>query len=138
MTQIIQNALKKDFITKFLKFAVIGGIGTFINLGILFIFTEILAIYYIVSEIIAFVASLTNNYFLNKRWTFRETIEEKVFLKYSKYFLICVLSLLINLSVLFILVELFSVWYIIAEIFAIMVGFFINFLGNYTWTFEKG
>lgn len=137
MEKIISYLTSKDLIIKFIKFAIVGAIGTFINLGVLFLFADIFGVYYIISEVIAFYISVLNNYLLNKVWTFKEKIKERTLVKYIQYLIINILSLLINISVLYTLVEFFNVWYILAEFFAIICAFLVNFIGNVLWTFRK-
>ncbi|MFX0140672.1 MAG: glycosyltransferase [Candidatus Hodarchaeota archaeon] len=122
-------------IKRVIKFATVGAIGTIINLSILYFFTEAYKVHYIISEMIAFFFSVINNYILNKLWTFKEKIQEKIVNKYLKYLIVSLMSLIANLIVLFILVEYFNIWYIFAEVIAIMFAFFINYSGNYLWTF---
>ena len=132
-SELNSNSLLKQLI----KFAFVGFTGTIVNLTILYTLTEFFYVYYIISEIIAFFISVINNYILNKIWTFKENIEERLIRKYFKYTIICLISLIVNISILFILVEFFGIWYIFAEIVAIMGGFLFNFIGNKLWTFRK-
>ena len=137
MIKIISNILSKPFLKDLIKFAIVGTIGTVINISILYLLTEFFNLYYIFSEIIAFIVSVLNNYILNKLWTFQEKIQEKIIRKYFKFSLVCLVSLLLNITVLFILVEYFYIWYIMAEIIAIFCAFLINFSGSRLWTFKK-
>ena len=84
-----------------------------------------------------FCAAVLNNYLLDKTWTFREEIKDKIITKYFQFFLISLISLIVNISILFYLVEFHNIWYIYAEIGAICGGFLINFFGNKLWTFNN-
>jgi len=55
----------RQFILKGIKFGFIGGIGTVLNLGILFGLTEYAHLYYIYSELIAIVLVFGFNYMGN-------------------------------------------------------------------------
>lgn len=137
MINIMPKLFSHSTIKEFIKFGIVGAIGTFVNLSILYFLTEIVNIYYIISEIIAFSASVINNYILNKKWTFNEKLKENIGRKYFKYVITCLLSLFVNLFILFILVEFYDFWYIFAEIVAIGGAFLINFVGNKLWTFNN-
>ena len=137
MSDFISKIFSKSFILQFIKFGVVGALGTIVNISILYFLTEFFNLYYIISEIFAFSASVLNNYILNKLWTFKENIKKEFAVKYIRYTIICLLALIINLSILIILVEFFSIWYIFAEILAIMGSFLINFIGNKLWTFNQ-
>ena len=137
MSDHISNIFSINFILKIVKFMVVGTLGTFVNLAFLYLFTDIFKIYYIISEIIAFFISVIHNYLLNKIWTFKEEFKEQLINKYFRYTTICLISLLSNLSMLFILVEFYHIWYIYAEILATGGSSLINFLGSLLWTFRK-
>ncbi len=130
------NIFLKSFIIQISKFVIVGGLGALINVSILFILTDIFNVFYLISEIIAFIISASQNYVLNKIWTFKEKLKNSVIKKYFKYLLISMISLLFNISVLYMLVEFFGFWYIYAEIVAIIFSSLINFLGNKIWTFK--
>jgi len=126
-----------SFIKQLFKFAFVGAIGTIVNLSILYILTEFFHVYYILSEMIAFSAASLNNYILDKIWTFKEEIREKIINKYFRFLIISLVALVVNISILFILVEFYEIWYIFAEIGAICCAFLVNFFGNKIWTFNK-
>ena len=63
---------KKEVFLQFLKFALVGLTGTFINLIILYVLTEYFGIYYMVSAIIAIGTTLITNFIGNKIWTFKK------------------------------------------------------------------
>ena len=137
MSDFISKLFSKAFIKEFTKFAIVGALGTLINVLVLYLFTEIFNVYYIISEIVAFIVSSINNYLLNKIWTFKEELQEKIVIKYTEFLTISVIALIINLSVLFVLVEYFNFWYILAEVGAIICAFLFNYVGNKLWTFRK-
>jgi len=123
---------------QFLKFCIVGGLGTIVNLAVLYSLVEFVKLWYIFAAVIAFVIAATHNYVLNKIWTFEDRRTGKVFVvkQWIKFFTISVFSLCINLLVLWFLVEFVNLWYIFAQIIAIFVALFSNFLGNKYWTFK--
>lgn len=129
--------MKKEVLNQFVKFSLVGVINTSINLIVLYALTEYFHIYYIISAVFAFLAAVTNSFLLNKTWTFKENIAYKASLKYFKFIIISVTALLINLIVLYVLVEYFKIWYIYAQLIGIVSNLIINFLGNKLWTFSK-
>ncbi len=52
----------KQFVTKGVKFAFIGAIGTVLNLGILYSLTTYVHLYYLISELIAIVIVFVFNF----------------------------------------------------------------------------
>lgn len=130
------TVFNKKNLFEFIKFALVGASGTILNILILWFLTEILGFYYIISEIIAFIISGVNNYIWNKIWTFKESLYKKTLIKYLYFLFISIISLTVNVSILYLLVEFFDMWYILAEIFAIGCAFIFNYIGNKLWTFR--
>jgi len=137
MSKLISNLISKPLIKQMIRYAIVGAIGTVVNLSILYILTEFFHIHYIFSEIVAFVLAALNNYILDKIWTFKENIQTELIKKWFQFILINLIALAVNLTILFILVEFFYIWYIFAEVLAICGAFLINFFGNRTWTFNN-
>lgn len=123
-------------VKQFIRFSFVGLIGTFINLAILYLFTEIIGFYYLFSAIIAFIVAMTNNFLWNKLWTFGEGIKIDILKKYLKFSLISISALAVNLFFLYLFTEIFGVYYIISQMLAIAISLTINFAGNKLWTFK--
>ncbi len=146
--------LTKKNIKQIIQFAIVGVIGTIINLFVLYLLTVRFNVYYLISASFAFLIALTNNFILNKIWTFKEKFQEETMNKYAIYTVISLIALGINLLVLYILVEYIDLWSIfhpilslnlissfpirlmLSQIVAILFGFAINFLGNRLYTFR--
>jgi putative flippase GtrA len=77
---------------------------------------------------------VVHNFILNKYWTFKNRVPE-IPRQFISFFVISVISLGINLSVLYILTEYIGVWYMAAQIVAILVALSNNYLGNKKFTF---
>ena len=119
ISRLLNLVFSKVFIIQGIRFAIVGGIGTLVNLSLLYILTDVYGILYLISETVGFTVSVIHNYFWNKSFTFEEDIKEKVVDKGMKFTIICILALIVNLTVLFILVEFFGIFYLLAEIGAI-------------------
>ena len=128
---------KKNIINEFFKFAFVGGIGTIINIAILYLLTEKLGIYYLISAIFSFIIAMSSNFILNKVWTFKENIKLGIGKKYLQFGLVSITALLVNLFFLYIFTEFFKIYYLISQVLAIGISFIVNFVGNKIWTFSK-
>lgn len=126
---------KKNVMGEFFKFGVVGIVGMFVNLAILYYFTEYFGIWYMVSAVFAFLFAMTLNFLLNKIWTFKESFRLSVGKKYLQFSLISVVALVVNLVFLYLFTEVFGIYYLISQVFAIGIAFFVNFAGNKIWTF---
>lgn len=62
--------MKEPVWKKFVKFAIVGGTGAFINFFLTYAFTEWLHIWYMFSLVLATIAAMVWNFYLNYMWTF--------------------------------------------------------------------
>ena len=85
ISRLINLVFSKDFITQGIRFAIVGGIGTLVNLSLLYILTDVYGILYLISETVAFIIVVLHNYLWNNSFTFKEDIKEKVVGKGLKF-----------------------------------------------------
>ncbi|MEK7612055.1 MAG: glycosyltransferase family 2 protein [Patescibacteria group bacterium] len=118
--------LRRDTQTSFLKFFAVSSIGVIVNVTILFFFVEFLKLFYIYSAIIAFVMTVAFSFLLKKVLVFDKKLDknfsEKVFIFLRKN----LIELVINLGILYFLVEIFHAWYIIAQLIGMFVINIVN------------
>jgi len=57
-------------VTQFIKFAIVGGSGTVINLGLVYLFYDLIGWNEYLAVTIGFVVSVITNFILNDIWTF--------------------------------------------------------------------
>ena len=125
------------FMAQTIKYFLVGGIGVGVNLGLLYILTDFLGIWYILSQGIAIAVSITNNFFLHRYWTFKnEIVEPKTLERYIKFFIVSVVGMCIQLGLTFVLVENFGIYYLYAAVLSIIAASAFNYLLNRKWTFE--
>ena len=65
--------MKEPLRKKFLKFALVGGIGSVITISLTFIFTQYFHWWYIFSLIMATLVAMMSNFYMNNYWTFANT-----------------------------------------------------------------
>ena len=121
---------------QFLKFALVGFLGTLINLAVLYSLTEILGVYYILSAVAAFMVAVTSNYMLNKVFTFGERLRHRALGKFGRFLAVSVAALAVNLIFLYALTESLGIYYLVSQLIAILAALSINFFGNKKWTFK--
>ena len=119
----------------FVKYSIVGGIAAVVDFSILFILTDFLNVYYLISATISFIISALTNYFLNRKWTFRSNDKKRKQL--PVFFTITSIGLVLNNSIMFFLVERLFLWYIWAKVIATAVVLIWNFLGNKYLTFNE-
>lgn len=126
----LHSQLKINF-PKFLRFGIVGSIGTGINFTVYYMMTEIASLSFNASAIGAFGVAVTSNYVLNHQWTFRaENGNRSVNLKQFTYYLLGnLVGLLVNLFVLNVLVAIAGIQHhLVWQMLGIACGMLFNFI----------
>lgn len=120
-------------------FGVVGGTGYVINLLVFAIATEGLEINHLLAAICAFAVAVTNNFLLNRHWTFRRqgSTDAHAGFQAARFFTVSVVGLGVNLLVLSLLVAA-GLPELLSQAIAVAVATPVNFVGNKLWTFDPG
>ena len=124
------------FISRFIKFSIIGIISTIINYLIFYVSYIFFNIYYVFASILGYIIGLLLGYFFNKRWTFTENvlIGKSYIIKYT----FCqLLGLLSQQIVLIGLVEILLIDPIISNIVSLAFAAIVSFILIDYFVFEK-
>lgn len=123
-------------ITQFVKFALVGATGTLISLSILYILTEFFYFEYWIALPIGYFIGITNNFLLNKRFTFLP-VDKPFLAQYSEYILSMLLGALGYSISTVILTEVFLIWYFLSAVLSVGVSTIIDFGLSKIWVFRK-
>mgnify|MGYP000215172290 CR=1 FL=1 len=128
------------FISKAARFFTVGASGFIVNYVITMLFTSGLTeLWYLHANIFGIIASISTNFILNKIWTFedRDFSRKKTLSQFGKFGLFSSLGALIQLGMVFWLVDSHNVAYPFALISAIGTAAFSNFILNKKLTFKE-
>ena len=118
------------------KYYLVGASGIVVNLGILYALTEFGGLWYLLSSSIAIYVSITTNFFLNKIWTFKDTMtSQSTALMYIKFIGVSLVGMGIQLGFNYLFVERVSLYYLLAALISIGIASSVNFVLNRHWTF---
>jgi dolichol-phosphate mannosyltransferase len=116
------------------KFGLVGGSGYLINLAVFAILLETLGLHHVAAAIGAFCVAVTNNFLLNRHWTFGAADGHAGF-QAMRFFAVSIGALSINLVALEALVSYTTLGDLSAQAIAVAIAMPFNFLGNKLWTF---
>ena len=119
---------------KFLKFCVVGVSGTAIDFGLTWLCKEIFIIPKFLANAIGFVVAATNNYILNRIWTWGST-SDQVGVEYVKFFTVSLIGLGLNTLILYIFNEKIKLNFYVSKVIATGVVMLWNFFANNFFTF---
>ncbi len=120
-----------------LRYLICGFLSSVINIGVLYIFTDIAGIWYLYSSVVAFLASLVVSFVLQKFVVFKDMNKEKIRYQFSRFSVVAILGIITNTILIFILVDFFGVWYVLSQIFAGLFVMFQNFILYKFFIFNK-
>ena len=115
---------------QFFRYLFVGGFAAVVNIGFLFIFTDMFGIHYIISNILSFILGLITNYLLSISFVFnteKVSDRKKEFIVYGAIGLI---GLAIDTALMFILTSVFSIYYMISKVIATFITFIWNFIAR--------
>jgi dolichyl-phosphate beta-glucosyltransferase len=120
---------------QFFKYCIVGVLGTFVDLGALYVLVEYFEMAVMPAVVLSFLLAVVNNYVLNKIWTFgsRSKNYRKQFIK---FLIVSVVGLGLTVGFMYVFVEVFVIWYMIAKALTSLIVLVWNFLGNKYWTFK--
>ena len=128
------------FFSKAARFFTVGASGLGVNYLISFLFaTSMVDLWYLHANIVGIVFSMTTNFLLNKTWTFgdRNFSTKRTLLQYGKFIGFSSLGALVQLGMVYHLVENSNWIYPTALIIAVLTAGFGNFILNKKWTFGE-
>lgn len=147
----------KKTVKEAIKFAFIGVINTVLDWVLFWVFLSALGFNKNISQILATALAMCNSYLLNRYFTFKKTGSVKLS-EISKFILVNLLSLLVNLLCLNLFCDVFKVYLWANSIFdfvgidfmlsgdtaimfsklcAVPFSLLVNFIGNKLWVFGK-
>jgi len=127
------------FMSKAARFFSVGAIGLGVNYLMSILFTSSLNMWYLHATILGIVFSITSNFILNKYWTFedRDFAIKRTIMQYGKFSGFSSIGALVQLGIVYYLVDEVSMSYPIALISAVATAAFSNFILNKKWTFKE-
>lgn len=103
---------------RIIKYIIAGGTAAAVNIAGIYILTDLFHLWYLASGVLAFLVAFVVSFTLQKFWTFNDHSTENVHIQVSIYLIVSLISLLWNTFLLYIFVDVFHIWYLLAQIFA--------------------
>ena len=130
------------------KFALVGALNTFVDLGVLNTFILLTGAAtgssYVLFKGVSFAAALTNSYFWNKHWTFEST-GRQVGRELLQFAGVSIIGFVLNIATAHVVVNVIgpqgglapTLWSNIGALAAVLVALFWNFIGYKFWVFKR-
>jgi dolichol-phosphate mannosyltransferase len=123
---------------EFIKFCVVGGSGVFVNMGIYLLITRLMRVPYYIASPIAIELSILWNFAWNNFWTFKKREASATWIgRLVRFHVVSSLAALTNYLILLLLVSVFGVWDVLANLIGIAFGTLVNYFMNSLWTWRE-
>lgn len=128
------------FLSKAARFYTVGASGLLVNYLVSLLFADAgMNFWYIHATIIGIMFSMSSNFVLNKIWTFgdRNFEAKRTLAQYGKFIGFSSLGALVQLGIVYVLVDSYQLLYPVALILAVATAASSNFILNKKWTFKQ-
>lgn len=128
----------KSGFLQFFRYIFVGGIATVVDWGILFLLTDFIHIYHLVSAVVAFSAGLITNFILSQLLVFKAN-EAKVnaAMEFIGYALIGLIGLGITELIMLLFTNHWNLHYMLSKIFATVVVLAWNYIARKKILYKK-
>lgn len=154
MCQKLINDLVKKYpiIPQFIKFAMIGFMNFFIDIGVLnlemYVSGKSSGLYYTFFKAFSFLCAVIFSYFFNKHWAFQDRKKTEQAKQFSQFLFVSVIGMVINVTTASVIVNYISpavtfvklsgkLWGNLGATGGSAVGLIWNFIGYKFWVFKK-
>ena len=142
------SIIQRRGVRQFIKFGIIGISGTIIDFGVLNILAILLKQNIYFSASTSFIFAASNNFYWNKKWTFRNIeTNKKIHTQFVQYLIVVTIGFFINLLILHIFLPYFGNLFNLdtnnvlvlnsSKIIATMVVMIWNFVGSKKLVFSE-
>jgi putative flippase GtrA len=122
-------------VTKFIRFAGVGAIGTVAHYFVLIVVVEFFNAKAVLGSSFGFLVGAAVNYTLNYHFTFKSKKQHLETM--PKFYLVAAVGFLINGLIVYLMAHVFSINYLLAQIAATAIVLIWGFVANYLWTFVE-
>ncbi len=120
-----------------IQFGLVGGLGFLINLAVFALCERGIGMPYLLAYGVAWLVAVTNNFLLNRRWTFNEhASSSQIHFQALRFVLVSAIAAAAGAGLLALMVEVGSFAKLPAEAIAVAASTPLNFLGNKLWSFR--
>lgn len=115
---------------QFFRYIFVGGVAFFVDFSSLYLLTDFLGVYYLISAALAFILGLITNYLLSITWVFNKRSFDNLTVEFGLFSFIGIIGLgLTEIFIWFFTAEL-GMYYMISKIITAILILFWNFFAR--------
>lgn len=139
LRHIISLMRRTGELGRFIRFCLVGASGVFVNMGLLWLLTELCGLFYLFSAAVSIETSIITNFTLNDFFTFpdrRSRGSRQFFLRLGKYNLVSLAGLALNMTILWLFTTFLGLHYLLSNLCGIAIATLWNYAANFLWTWK--
>jgi len=121
--------------SSFVKYALVGVVGLVVDMGLFYVFHEMLNINYILSNIMSSSLAVVNNFILNSIFTFK--VKDKLLYRFISFFSIALAGMALSSAMLVLLIDGMHLNSMVAKAISVFVVALIQYYVNKKLTFSE-
>ena len=125
----------KENASLLIGYIIFAGIATIVDFSLLYSLTEFFYVHYFTSAAFAYMGGMITNYTLNKIFNFKNK-SKKIFKQFALFMTVALTGLILNQLIIYVLVEYFQFWYMIAKLVSVGIVMIWSFIGHKLLTFK--
>jgi dolichol-phosphate mannosyltransferase len=134
-TRLLHGLRKPANWLQLIRFGLVGGTGFAVNLGVYALCVHVAGIDYHISAVLAWFVAVTNNFLLNRHWTF-DAGDGQVRFQAPRFFFVSLIAFGFSFVLLVLFVEVGGLAKVPAQALAVAASMPLNFIGNKLWSFR--
>jgi len=120
------------------RYGFVGGTAFIVDFSVLYLLTEYLNVYYLLSATFSFILGILVNYVISIIWVFKYRNFSKKIYEIAIFIIIGVLGLGLNLLIMWFCTEILFIYYIYSKIISTIIVFLWNFFARKFILFSNG
>ncbi len=134
----MKQKLNKQSLLKLFSYLIVGGGATVVEWAGFWFFHEFCGIQYLAATVIAIVISTFSNWLFGRLLTFRDAQKGNILLEIAKIYAVSIVGLLMNLGLMWLMVEQLAIWEMAAKMIATAIVFAYNYLVRVLFVYRRG
>jgi len=98
-------SIRNREVERFVRFAVVGGVGTVVDFTILVVLKEVVGLPLLLANTTSYLAGVANNFTLNRLWTYPEARAKAVWRQFAQFLMVSTAGLILNNLIVSLLAE---------------------------------
>lgn len=101
-----------------LRYFISGGTALLLDLALLFLFTTIFGLWYLISTVAAFAIAIIVSFLLQKLWTFKDATADRTKKQFIVYIAVAIGNTVLNTFFVYFFVQYLGIFYLLSQIIA--------------------